>query len=131
MVSQIYLLRHGETEWSLSGRHTGVTDVPLTAHGEEEARKLKSRLSGIKVERVFTSPRLRARHTCELAGLGSLAEVNEDLREWDYGQYEGLLPNEIAARHPGWNVFDHGCPGGESPQQIASRADRVLAALRS
>lgn len=127
----IYLIRHGETEWSLSGRHTGVSDIPLTSHGEEEARRLPQRLKGIIFERVLTSPRIRARRTCELAGLGAQAQVLEDLHEWNYGAYEGLLPKEIAERHPGWNVFVNGCPDGETPEQAAARADAVLNAVSS
>ena len=129
MVSRIYLLRHGETEWTISGRHTGITDVPLTAHGEEEACALGKRLHDVSFQRVLSSPRLRARRTCELAGMGA-PEVDDNLREWDYGQYEGLLTREILARHPGWKIFEDGCPGGESPAQVSARADRLLASVR-
>jgi broad specificity phosphatase PhoE len=127
MAAELYLLRHGETEWTISGRHTGITEVPLTAHGEDEARAMAARFKGLGFERVLTSPRVRARHTCELAGLGSLSQVHDDLHEWIYGDYEGLLPTEIQQRHRGWNVFEHGCPNGETPADVTTRADRVLA----
>lgn len=126
MVTEIYLLRHGETEWTISGRHTGITEVPLTAHGEEEARSSGENFQSIGFTKVFTSPRIRAQRTCELAGLGHLAQVCDDLHEWLYGDYEGLLPKEIQQRHPGWDVFQHGCPHGETPEQVSTRADRVL-----
>jgi broad specificity phosphatase PhoE len=126
MATELYLLRHGETEWTLSGQHTGITEVPLTAHGEEEARRSGEQLRSVGFTRVLTSPRIRAQRTCELAGLKNLAEVHEDLHEWIYGQYEGLLPKEIQKLHPGWNVFQHGCPDGETPAQVTERADRVL-----
>ncbi len=129
MVSHIYLLRHGETEWTISGRHTGITEVPLTARGEEEARTLGKRLHGVSFERVLSSPRLRARRTCELAGVGA-PNVDDNLREWDYGEYEGLLTHEILARRPDWKIFEDGCPGGESPEQVSARADRLLASVR-
>ena len=125
MLPRLYLMRHGETEWSLNGRHTGRTDIALTAHGEEESRKLGMRLGGVGFSRVFTSPRLRARRTCELAGLGVRAEVEPDLAEWDYGDYEGLRSGEIQQQQSGWNIFRDGCPGGESPAQVATRADRL------
>lgn len=131
MAPLIYLLRHGETEWSLSGKHTGITEVPLTAHGEEEAKQLGARLKEISFDRVLVSPRVRARKTCELAGIGAKAEVVDDLHEWIYGDYEGLLPTEINARHPGWNIFEHGCPNGETPAQAAARADRLLSFLKN
>ncbi len=130
MADKIYLLRHGQTEWTISGKHTGTTDVPLTAHGEQEARALEKNLRGVMFERVLSSPRQRARRTCELAGIGARMEVTDDLREWDYGDYEGLLSKEIVARHPGWMIFEHGCPNGESPQQVTARADRLIASLR-
>jgi probable phosphoglycerate mutase len=131
MPPDLYLLRHGETEWTISGRHTGITEVPLTPHGEEEARRSGEKLRSICFSHVFTSPRLRARRTCELAGVGALARVNGDLHEWLYGDYEGLLLSEIQARHPQWDIFEHGCPGGESPQQVQDRADRVVTMVRS
>lgn len=130
MASELYLLRHGETEWTISGRHTGISDIPLTPHGEEEARASGERLRALGFSKVLCSPRLRARRTCELAGLGPLMEICDDLHEWLYGDYEGLLPKEIQARRPGWNVFEHGCPNGETPAQVAARADRVLAMVK-
>jgi broad specificity phosphatase PhoE len=126
----IYLARHGETAWSLTGQHTGRTDLPLTEAGERNARRLQERLSGLKFIRVFTSPLLRAGRTCELAGFGSVAEIDGDLVEWDYGEYEGLRTAEIRVKRPGWQLFRDGCPGGESPQQVATRADRVVDRLR-
>lgn len=131
MATELHLLRHGETEWNLSGRHTGITDIPLTPHGEEEAIKSGERLRAVGFARVLCSPRLRARRTCELAGLGGLMEIDEQLHEWVYGEYEGLLPKEIQARQPGWDVFTNGCPGGETPQQASDRADRVIARIRA
>ena len=126
---RLYLIRHGETEWSLSGQHTGRTDLPLTAHGEEEARQLAPRLRHIQFARVFTSPRQRARRTCELAGLGAAAEKEPDLAEWDYGDYEGKLTADVRKQRPGWNVFRDGCPGGEMPRAVSDRADRLIARL--
>lgn len=129
MSAQIYLIRHGETEWALSGRHTGRTEVPLTARGEEAARGLGERLHDVQFSKVFSSPRQRAQKTCALAGLDG-AEVDQDLAEWDYGDYEGLKSSEVLPGRPGWNIFRDGCLGGESPAQIADRADRVIARLR-
>jgi broad specificity phosphatase PhoE len=126
----IYLARHGETDWSLTGRHTGLTDLPLTEVGERNARRLRDRLTGLKFADVFTSPLRRARRTCELAGFRSEAEVLYDLVEWDYGEYEGRRSVEIHAERPDWQLFRDGCPGGESPQQVAARADRVVKRLR-
>jgi broad specificity phosphatase PhoE len=126
----VYLARHGETAWSLSGQHTGLTDLPLTKHGEENARALRERLAGLKFGKVLTSPLQRAKRTCELAGFGAVAEVDRNLVEWDYGQYEGLTSGEIHARRPDWLLFRDGCPGGESPERVASRADAVLARVR-
>jgi broad specificity phosphatase PhoE len=125
------LARHGETEWSLNGRHTGRTDLPLTARGEEAARRLGERLRDRRFSHVFTSPLQRARRTCALAGFELVAEVDPDLVEWDYGKYEGLRTAEIQAERPGWQVFRDGCPGGESPSDIAARADRVVARVRA
>lgn len=130
MVTELYLLRHGETAWSLSGQHTGLSEIPLTPHGEEEAFRLAAALQGVTFTKVFTSPRVRARKTCELAGLGPLSQVHDDLHEWNYGDYEGLLPKEIQQRHPGWDVFKNGCPSGETPEQVTVRADRVLDMIR-
>lgn len=126
MATELYLLRHGETAWSLSGQHTGISEIPLTPRGEEEALRLRNQLQGVSLSRVLTSPRIRARRTCELAGLGPLSQVHDDLHEWIYGDYEGLLPTEIQQRHPGWDVFKNGCPNGETPEQVTTRADRVL-----
>lgn len=127
----IYLARHGETAWSLSGQHTGLTDLPLTAHGERNACELGERLGGISFAKIFTSPLQRAARTCELAGFGSAAVVDHDLVEWNYGDYEGLKLAEIQARRPGWQIFRDGCPSGESPGQVAARADRVLDRARA
>jgi probable phosphoglycerate mutase len=130
MALRIYLIRHGETEWSLNGRHTGRTDLPLTEHGEEEARKLGTRMPKECFSRVFSSPRLRARSTCELMGIAAGMEIDRDVAEWDYGDYEGLRTVEIRKLRPQWNIFRDGCPGGELPAQIGARADRVIARLR-
>jgi broad specificity phosphatase PhoE len=127
----ILLVRHGETEWSLTGRHTGRQDIPLTSAGEDAARKLGARLRSRSFAAVFTSPLQRARRTCELCGFAGVARVVPDLMEWDYGEYEGLRSAEIRARRPDWRLFRDGCPGGESPQEIAARADRILPLLRS
>ena len=125
---RFFLIRHGETEWSLSGRHTGSTDLALTPHGEDEARELAPLLSTVSFAHVFASPRLRARQTAEFAGLRA-AEIEPDLAEWNYGDYEGLRSPEIAAQRPGWNIFRDGCPGGESPADVAARADRLVERL--
>src|SRR5689334_15782382 len=117
----IYLARHGETPWSLSGQHTGRTDLPLTANGEESARRLGSRLRGVEFAQVFTSPLIRAARTCELAGFAD-ATRDPDLVEWDYGEYEGTLRSEILAKDPNWRLFRDGCPGGESPDEVRERA---------
>ena len=127
----VYLPRHGETEWSLSGQHTGLTDLPLTRRGECNARRLGERLKGLEFARVFTSPLQRAKRTCELAGFGSRAEVDCDLVEWNYGEYEGLRTADIRATRPDWEMFRDGFPGGESFDQIAARADRVVGRVRS
>jgi probable phosphoglycerate mutase len=129
----LYYIRHGETEWSLTGQHTGNTNLPLTEVGEWQARALSPWLAAIAFTHVFTSPLGRARRTCELAGLGAAAVVEPGLTEWDYGDYEGKMSRDIRERHPGWNCFVDGCPGGEMPDQISDRADRLiqkLAALR-
>ena len=131
LLSHLFLMRHGETAWSLSGQHTGRTDIPLIEQGEQDARKLAERLRAVKFSRVFTSPLQRARRTCELAGLGDLAEIEPDLAEWDYGEYEGQRPADIRKARPDWNVFRDGCPGGESPAQVSERADRAIAGLRT
>jgi broad specificity phosphatase PhoE len=127
----IYLARHGETAWSLSGQHTGRTDLPLTERGERNARALGERLRGMIFGKVFTSPLQRAMRTCKLAGFGAVAEIDPDLVEWDYGQYEGRRTAEIHAERPDWQLFRDGCPGGESPDQIGARADRVVGRLRA
>ena len=127
----VYLARHGETAWTLSGQHTGLTDLPLTPNGERNARRLGDRLKGRQFAKVFTSPLQRAARTCQLAGFGDVAEKDPALVEWNYGEYEGLRTAEILARRPGWDLFRDGCPGGESPGQIAERADRVIQRLRS
>ena len=127
---RLYLIRHGETEWSLSGRHTGRTDIALTRNGEGEARELGKRLLDIPFARVLTSPLRRALQTCELAGLDQVPEMEPDLAEWDYGDYEGRRSADIRIQRPDWNVYRDGCPGGELPEQVSARADRLLARLR-
>jgi probable phosphoglycerate mutase len=127
----IYLARHGETAWSLSGQHTGLTDLPLTERGERNARRLGQRLDGLTFAKVFTSPLQRAARTCELAGFGAVSEIDRDLMEWNYGQYEGRRTAEIHAERPDWQLFRDGCPGGESPDQIGARADRVVSRVRA
>jgi broad specificity phosphatase PhoE len=127
----IYLARHGETAWSLSGQHTGLTDVPLTARGERNASRLGERLRGLTFARVFTSPLQRAARTCELAGFGTAAVADADLVEWNYGDYEGRRTVEIHAERPDWQLFRDGCPGGESPDQVGARADRVVSRVRA
>ena len=127
----IYLARHGETAWSLSGQHTSVTDLPLTERGERNAHRLGERLKGLIFARVFTSPLQRAMRTCTLAGFGDGAEIDPDLVEWNYGDYEGRRTDEIRVERPGWQLFRDGSPGGESPQQAAARADRVISRVRT
>jgi broad specificity phosphatase PhoE len=127
----VYLARHGETAWAASGQHTDLTDVPLTDRGERHARQLGERLRGVTVASVFTSPLKRAVRTRELAGFGSVAQMERDLVEWDYGDYEGRLTLDILATRPNWQLFRDGCPGGESPQQVAARADRILLRVRA
>lgn len=131
MPLRLYLIRHGETAWSLSGQHTGRTDLALTAHGEDQARELVQRLHDIHFTHVLTSPLLRARRTCELAGLAAVAIIEPDLAEWDYGDYEGQRSAEIRAQRAGWKVFRDGCPHGEMPAQVTERADRLIARLRA
>jgi probable phosphoglycerate mutase len=130
MLSHLYLIRHGETAWSLSGQHTSRTDIPLTEKGERDARQLAKRLDAVRFSEVLTSPRLRARQTCDLAGFGTRSRIDLDLAEWDYGDYEGLRSAEIHQLQPDWNIFRDGCPHGESPGEISARADRLLAGLR-
>jgi broad specificity phosphatase PhoE len=127
----VYLARHGETAWSLSGQHTGRTDLPLTARGEQQAGVLGQRLRGASFVKAFTSLSQRARRTAELAGFGGLAEIDPDLAEWDYGQYEGRRTADILAERPGWFLFRDGAPGGETPDQVAARADRVIQRIRA
>src|SRR5262245_56125198 len=127
----VYLARHGETAWSLSGQHTGLTDLSLTERGERNSRSLGERLKGLTFAAVLTSPLRRAARSCELAGFGADAEIDRDLLEWDYGRYEGRTSAEIHAERPDWQLFRDGCPGGESPEQVGTRADRVLGRVRS
>lgn len=126
----IFLARHGETSWSLTGQHTGLTDLPLTGRGERNAQRLGKRLTGLVFTGVFTSPLQRAVRTCKLAGFGAAAEVDPNLIEWNYGDYEGLRTVEIRAKHPGWQLFRDGCPGGESPAQVGKRADHMVSRLQ-
>jgi broad specificity phosphatase PhoE len=126
-----YLARHGETAWTVSHQHTGVTDLSLTAQGEAEAATLKARLEGLTFAAVLTSPLKRAVRTCELAGFGSAAEIEPDLMEWNYGAYEARTSAEIHAERPDWQLFRDGAPGGESPEQIGARADRVIRRVRA
>ena len=130
-LPQVFLARHGETAWSISGQHTGRTDLPLTPRGERNARALCPRLAVVAFDHVFTSPLQRARRTCELAGFGPGAAIDDDLVEWNYGRYEGRTTAEIRAERPGWEIFHDGCPGGESLAEITARADRVVARLRA
>ena len=130
-LQRIFLVRHGQTAWSLSGQHTGRTDIPLTAEGEAEARTLNARLRTNVFNRAFTSPLQRARQTAALAALATPVAIEPDLVEWDHGEYEGLRSVEIRAIKPDWNLYQHGCPGGESPAQVSSRADRKIARLRT
>ena len=127
----VYLARHGETAWTLSGQHTGRTDLPLTERGELQARALGERLRGSVFAKVLTSPSQRAVRTCALAGFGADAEVDPDLAEWDYGDYEGRRTAEILTERPDWRLFRDGAPGGEMPEQIGARADRVIAKIRA
>lgn len=131
VVEQIYLIRHGETAWSLSGQHTGSTDVPLTARGEQQARQVGELLRSVRFSQVLASPLQRARRTCELAGLGEAMRMDANVREWDYGRYEGLTHAQIRAQQADWDVFRDGCPGGESTEQVRARADAVRAQLRA
>jgi len=131
MASRIFIVRHGETEWSANGRHTSVTDLPLTNEGRTQAAIAAGKLAGEHFDLVLCSPRLRARQTAEIAGFGETAEMNEDIVEWNYGEYEGLTSEEIWERHdPNWNLWRDGCPGGESAADVGARADRVIAELR-
>jgi len=127
----VYLARHGETAWSVTGQHTGLTDLPLTERGERNARRLGERLQGLSFAKVFVSPLQRARRTCELAGFVDRAEIDADLVEWNYGRYEGLRSADIHKERPDWQLFRDGCPGGESPQQVGARADCVVSRVRA
>jgi broad specificity phosphatase PhoE len=127
----IYLARHGETAWTITGQHTGRTDLPLTERGQVNAQRLGERLSGLTFTAVFTSPLQRAKQTCELAGFGVVAQIDVDLLEWNYGEYEGRLTVDILKERPDWQLFRDGCPGGESPEQVAARADRVVSRVRA
>jgi probable phosphoglycerate mutase len=127
----VYLARHGETAWSRSGQHTGLADLPLTEYGELTARRLGQRLRGLVFAKVFTSPLQRARKTCELAGYGPVAQIDPDLVEWNYGEYEGRRGVDIRLERPDWNLFRDACPGGETPQQVSSRADQVVGRIRA
>lgn len=131
MPSTVTLVRHGETAWSAAGRHTGLTDIPLTPEGERKAKRLGERLAGHTFDRVFTSPLQRAARTCALAGFGDRAVVDPDLLEWNYGDYEGRPSSEIESERPGWLVFRDGCPNGEQASDVGARVDRVIARLRS
>jgi broad specificity phosphatase PhoE len=126
MAGELWLIRHGETAWSLSGAHTGRTDIPLTPAGEKRATGLKGKLAGHNFALVLTSPLQRARRTCELAGFGATAQIEPNLSEWDYGGYEGKTTDEIHRERPGWSLFRDGVPRGESIQQVAARADAVI-----
>ena len=129
-LQRVVLVRHSETAWTLSGQHTGRSDIPLTAKGEQDARAIGVRLRGIDYERVFTSPLQRARRTCELAGFAAAAQTDADLMEWDYGRYDGVRTAEIRAQRPDWRLFEDGCPGGETADAVGVRADRVIARVR-
>jgi broad specificity phosphatase PhoE len=131
VLPNVCLARHGETAWSLSGQHTGLTDLPLTERGESDTSALKLRLKIMTFSKVFTSPLKRAVRTCELAGFGDRSEIDPDLVEWNYGEYEGVRTAEIRERRPNWQLFRDGCPGGESVDEIGARADRVVARVRS
>jgi broad specificity phosphatase PhoE len=127
----VYLARHGETAWTLSGQYTGLTDLPLTERGERNARRLEERLRGVTFAKVLTSPLRRAARTCELAGFGAVAEIDRDLVEWNYGAYEGRLTTNIHRERPDWQLFRDGCPEGESPHEVSLRADRVVKRVRA
>jgi len=127
----VYLARHGETAWTLSGQHTGLTDLPLTERGERNARRLQERLHGLTFAKVLTSPLQRARRTCELAGFGGVAEIDGNLVEWNYGEYEGRRAEEIHSERPDWQLFRDGCPGGESPREVGARADSAIKRIRA
>jgi broad specificity phosphatase PhoE len=127
----VYLARHGETAWTLSGQYTGVTDLPLTKRGERNARRLEERLHGLTFAKVFTSPLQRTRRTCDLAGFGAIAEIDSDLVEWNYGDYEGRHSADVHKEHPDWTLFRDGCPGGESAGEVGARADSAVKRVRA
>ena len=129
-LPEIYLVRHGETEWTVSGRHTGRSDIPLTRRGEEAARGVADRLQGQSFAAVWSSPSQRARRTCELAGFGPAPEIRDNLAEWDYGAYEGLISKQIHELRPDWQLFRDGCPEGEVAADVGARADAIIAELR-
>ena len=129
-LPKLYLARHGDTAWTENGRHTGRTDLPLNEHGEEHARQLGERLRGFSFARVFASPLIRVRKTCELAGFGAAAEIDPDLVEWDYGKFDGRTTADILKEWPDWEMFRDGCPGGESADDVAARVDRFIAKVR-
>ena len=129
-LPEIHLVRHGQTEWSASGKHTGRTDIPLTTAGEEAARRLAEPLAGLSFSAVWSSPSQRAFSTCVLAGFGSACLKKPELAEWNYGAYEGLTTKEILVKRPGWNLFQNGCPGGETVSNVGSRADVIVRQLR-
>lgn len=128
---KVYLVRHGETAWSISGQHTGRTDIPLTERGEQAAQGLRAGLKALRFVQVFTSPLQRAKQTAELAGFDGVAEPNPDLMEWDYGDYEGWRTVDIRSERPGWGLFENGCPGGETLLDVAARAERVIDRIRA
>jgi probable phosphoglycerate mutase len=128
---RIFYFRHGETEWSLAARHTGATEIPLTAHGEEQARALRPWVAALAFSQVLASPRSRARATCELCGASTHPEIEPDLAEWDYGDYDGRGSVDIVKSRPGWNLFLDGCPNGETPAEVGDRADRLIARLKT
>ena len=130
-INELLVARHGETEWSASGRHTSSTDLPLTANGRRLAQRLAPRLTERRFALVLMSPLRRAVETCELAGLAAQAQARDDLREWDYGDYEGLTSSEIHQRRPGWSLWGDGCPNGETAADVGARADRVIAEIRA
>jgi probable phosphoglycerate mutase len=128
---EVFLIRHGETAWSLSGQHTGVTDIPLTENGRRAAKRLEPVFSNVELDLVLSSPLQRARRTCELAGLGDRMQVDPDLMEWNYGEYEGLTAEQIHKKAPDWMIFSDGCPGGESPEDVGARVDRAIGKVRA
>jgi broad specificity phosphatase PhoE len=131
IIPEIHLVRHGQTEWSLSGKHTGRSDIPLTPAGEDAARRIAARLAGLAFAAVWSSPSRRAFDTCTLAGFGASAVKKADLAEWDYGDYEGITTREILSGHPGWQLFRDGCPNGETAVDAGARADRIIGDIRA